>query len=77
MPRPKGQSSNVLRCRHCRDLRQEGERFYDGYCAACRQKRGAAKPRRHRGSGARKSKGRWHRRAGRTGVQCRPVATEE
>ena len=32
-------SENVLRCRRCRDLRQEGERFYHGLCDSCRAER--------------------------------------
>jgi hypothetical protein len=33
----------VIRCRRCRDLRQEGERFFNGLCDTCRQRRSAAK----------------------------------
>jgi hypothetical protein len=43
MPRRKPRSSFVLRCRRCRDLRQEGEKFFDGLCESCRQKRARAK----------------------------------
>ena len=34
---------HVVRCRRCRDLRQEGEKFFNGFCDSCRQKRGAAR----------------------------------
>ena len=32
-------TENVLRCRRCRDLRQEGERFFYGLCDSCRAER--------------------------------------
>lgn len=36
-------ANNVVRCRRCRDLRQDGERFYGGLCDSCRGQRSAAK----------------------------------
>jgi hypothetical protein len=34
---------HVVRCRRYRDLRQDGEKFYNGFCDSCRQKRAAAR----------------------------------
>ena len=36
-------SPDVVRCRRCRDLRQDGESFYNGYCTTCRHERAAAR----------------------------------
>jgi hypothetical protein len=43
-------TENVLRCRRCRDLRHDGERFYRGLCDTCRADDGA---KRRAGVGAR------------------------
>ena len=34
---------HVVRCQRWRDLRQDGEKFYNGFCDSCPQKRAAAR----------------------------------
>ena len=36
-------TQDVVRCPRCRDLRQEGERFYHGLCDTCRAERAAVR----------------------------------